>query len=567
MNIPENPLENFPSGYTPRPSQEKTILWLSEHLKDPNTKYFILTLPTGSGKSHIAATVAKWSLPVPEDLQKSIVNYTVQKSGSSEEFLDLFQRKKFGAFILTVTKSLQDQYKKLFPEFTLGKGMGEFTCQIPNQTHVPVNVAICQHIAPGIKNKICFPKNICPYFKSKNEALASQVAVLNYSFLLSLKPEFVKNRQLLICDEADVLEEEITIKNTFEFPIKILKDLGLFDPSSFDTLLLKWNKNQFYKFYDYIDNRYNALISLLKNEGANWQKKKKNKFLILIQRVKEIHEKLSHVRAFYSSAKYDISYDIENEKLVCIPCEIEPFIKDLFQYADKIIFMSATILKPDFFAEVLGLPKGSWKHLELDSTFDPNKSPIFFDSRHNINFKNKHQTIPFIVDLAIKIALKKHPQEKGIIHTHSFEICHYFKQALDVLAYKQGPEYVSRFLVRTEEDTNHDIIKKHFESLAPTVLISPSLDTGISLDGDFGRFQIICKAPYAPWTNPRIEYMRKKYPFFYQWNMLSTFIQMCGRCTRNEEDYSITYCLDAKLRQEITRFASFFPSYFIKRIV
>jgi len=165
------------------------------------------------------------------------------------------------------------------------------------------------------------------------------------------------------------------------------------------------------------------------------------------------------------------------------------------------------------------------------------------------------QMLPNLVRDAIELC-KTHSNEKGLIHTHTNKITEEFKKQL---------KNDKRFLFREDGITNEDIIKEHFESKEPTILISPSLDTGISLDDEYGRFQIITKAPYLPLNSNRIKKMFKENPEHYTSKMIDKIIQMCGRCTRSKDDFSITYILDGTAVNTIQRYSKTLPKYFLDR--
>jgi len=98
-------------------------------------------------------------------------------------------------------------------------------------------------------------------------------------------------------------------------------------------------------------------------------------------------------------------------------------------------------------------------------------------------------------------------------------------------------------------------------------LVSPSLDTGVSLDDDLGRFQIIIKAPYLPLGSKRIKKQFDKNPQYYGMKMLDTLIQMSGRCTRSIKDHSVTYILDGAAVKAVTSNKKHLPKYFLERFM
>jgi Rad3-related DNA helicase len=97
-------------------------------------------------------------------------------------------------------------------------------------------------------------------------------------------------------------------------------------------------------------------------------------------------------------------------------------------------------------------------------------------------------------------------------------------------------------------------------------LISPSLGFGTDLYGDFGRFQIIMKAPYLPLGSKRIKTLAARNQRWYEMKALVNLVQMCGRTTRSKEDHSNTYILDAQVIDLIKRNRSRLPQWFIHRL-
>ena len=84
-----------------------------------------------------------------------------------------------------------------------------------------------------------------------------------------------------------------------------------------------------------------------------------------------------------------------------------------------------------------------------------------------------------------------------------------------------------RLLVTDPEIQRDDVIFEHTKDAAkPTVLISPSLHTGLDLKNELSRFQIITKGPYPNksdrWTNAKREVDAK----WYYWQTALKLIQV-----------------------------------------
>ena len=85
--------------------------------------------------------------------------------------------------------------------------------------------------------------------------------------------------------------------------------------------------------------------------------------------------------------------------------------------------------------------------------------------------------------------MTSHKNHKGIIHTTSYA-------QLDFIRKNISHTNKRRFLATDPDIQRDEVIAEHVNSTKPTVLISPSLYTGLDLKDDLSRFQIITKVPY-----------------------------------------------------------------------
>lgn len=115
----------FPSQYKPNKNQEYILEELNKAW-NLGKKYIIINAPTGSGKSIISKTIAQ-SAP---DISATYRDFVDSGAIYDIEEDDVPDSLKEGTAILTVTKSLQDQYKKLFPEDTMLKGKSNYPCSM-----------------------------------------------------------------------------------------------------------------------------------------------------------------------------------------------------------------------------------------------------------------------------------------------------------------------------------------------------------------------------------------------------------------------------------------------------
>jgi ATP-dependent DNA helicase DinG len=545
-------LKHFPSCSEPRKQQIEALEKIQNSFSKKK-KFVIGCLPTGSGKSHIGLAVANSSNQMPIRLKSLINDYSIYKKNKNNEYSyekDFLDAESNSAFILTITKSLQDQYNDLFNDLKTIKGKNNYQCDV--DYNFSAETAPCI-FSPEIKQS-CFSSDRCPYYKARNSALSSQSPILNYRVFFNL-PDFLRKREIYICDEANGLEDELVSKFTLEVNYDSLKREGI----PFKKLLSDDDKSCLFwiqDLYIQIEKMYNDLKGTLSDssdlKGTN--NKKYVKEMQKLSRVNRMYMAFGEILDYWQSCSFLLEKR-DSDSVVFCPYDIKPIAKNMFDKADKILMMSATISNHKEYAKSLGIT--DYEYFELDSSFDPKKSPIMCSKKYKLSYKTMEQNLPFVIDMA-KIICDKHKNEKGVIHTHTNLITEKIRSKVKT---------ETRFLFKDGLVNNESLLEEHKNTKDPTVLVSPSLDTGISLDDELGRFQIIMKAPYLPLGSKRIKKMFEKNPKHYSMKMLDKLIQMCGRCTRSKDDYSITYILDATIVDAIFRDKENLPKHFLKRFV
>lgn len=533
----------FPSKYTPNASQKHILSELNKAVIQQGKKYIILNAPTGTGKSLIAKTLANWS----SDPREEYVAFVDDNSIYNHETYD--EKDRFGCAVLTISKQLQEQYAKLFKDGCKLMGKGNYPCSLNEE--LTCDTGVC--FFSKQQTKKCMKGGDCPYYSKRNEAAINKCAFYNYSLFHGL-PEPIKLKDVLVCDEASELEDELVGIYTFTFNIEEFKKLDLPYPptpreGSSDGIHYAWLQ------------KIKALvldeIAILSDEIKTKMKRKKVKRISKPEKYRmttllKLKESLEKVLTVWNSAEFCITHT--KEGITFQPTEVHGLTHSFFDFANVVILMSATIVDHEEFARTLGID--DYYYIEAISTFDPKKAPIRFAANYKINYQNKDKVLPEIAQV-VKAIAENHKDQKGIIHTHSMDILEYIRAAM--------PE--DRFLYRCEGSTNENILEYHKGTNEPTVLVSPSMTHGVDLIGKLGEFQVIMKAPFLPLGDARIKKKFEKDREWYTNKMLSTLIQMCGRCNRNERDESVTYIMDATILGFVKRNMHKLPKYFSDRFV
>jgi ATP-dependent DNA helicase DinG len=534
-----NLLLSFPDEFTPNGSQVSILKKIEKTVKS-GKKFIVCNAPTGAGKSFISATISN-SLNGPSDnFVKCVDNYSIF-SDNGESLIE--DEDPFGCYTLTITKSLQDQYTNTFSESRLLKGQNNHQCSVDN--NVTVDVAPCNYVK-NLKND-CWKSNICPYYNSRNIMLKSKFAILNYSMFFSL-PEHLKRRKVIICDEGSELEEQLVNQFTCEINIPFLVSINTkmtsFPVEETPTKVLEWlNKLasslniKVEEFQEYFrENKSNTLESSKKKVEFSKLNNIKNNLEVLIYTFNESNYLIEKI----------------NKTIKFTPLKVDKLAQYIFNHADHIIIMSATIIDHKNYCKSLGIE--DYEYIETESVFDPEKGPIYILKSQKINFQNMKEMLPKLVG-QVEGILNEHSNDKGIIHTHTQYIADYINQNVES----------DRLLCREAGVRNEDILSIHESSTKPTVLVSPSMSYGVDLKGDLAKFQIILKAPWLPTKDVRVEKLMKIDKNWYSNKMLCSLVQACGRGIRSVDDECITYILDGSIYDAIQRNKSKLPKFFLDR--
>ena len=125
--------------------------------------------------------------------------------------------------------------------------------------------------------------------------------------------------------------------------------------------------------------------------------------------------------------------------------------------------------------------------------------------------------------------MTEHKNDKGIIHTTSYEQLNFIRDNM-------SQENARRLIVTDPEIQREKEIKEHINCTKPTVLISPSLQTGFDLKDELSRFQIIIKVPYPNKSDRWINAKRDLNEDWYYWQTALKLAQAYGRPVRSNED-------------------------------
>lgn len=508
-------------------------------------KVVIIEGPTGCGKSVIAHTIAQsfksaFYLTSTKILQDQLLNdfgTELSKRGFNTE--DIKGRANYECTFWDVVNSVPNA-NQIEPDIPSRPKVGRINC----------NQGACK-MRGDSRCKICFPHgqpSLCEYYKQLSKAQAAHTCVMNFSSFL-YQTRFTMNfgrRDLLIIDECHNTEPQL-----MDFVSLTLND-ALFLP---DLKFPKFNTAAEYAIW-------------LQNSDMKELIEQKIKLALYSNRLRDVEDWkniLFKYEQFIAadSSEWVVTYkEIKNGAARII--ELKPiFVRDyaqkyIFNYGEKILLMSATVLSPNDMADALGLAKEDIYAYRMKSRFPPENRQIKLCNVGSLSYKNKAATMPALVDKVTEIA-RKHKGQRGIIHTHNFEIAEKIKWGVP-------PDVQKRIHYQKDFYNKNEMLDSHAER-DDSIIVAPAMHEGLDLKDDLARFQIICKVPYpALGDNKQLKARMEKSPTYYDWLTALKLVQSYGRSIRSEDDYAITYILDSDINWFLKKAKKMIPVWFSEAI-
>ena len=463
----------------------------------------------------------------------------------------------------------------------------------------------------------------CEYFNQLNMALTSSHSIFNYSIFLALLPnkKSLPERELLVLDEGHLLETEIVkfrglaiskrrwkryihdfkiidygyddIRNWIDFLIEVeSKLLFLTGNSSLAESLALERKVK----YNY---RRGKMTPKESNKNIRNENNNRNKIVsasdlfesdedieqvyanddsitrksatslgeeLAVDALRDIERLTRTINNILSNQKNWIVSEIKKENYEVVKVELKPldvsvFCKGVFEKCSKTLIMSATILDHKVFCRNVGLNPELVKFIQIPSDFPLEHRSIIPLNVAYLNYDNlQSDEVKLALAKTVDNLMTLHKNDKGIIHTTSYEQLNFIKENL-------SQTNARRLLVTDPEIQRDEVIFEHTRSSAKsTVLISPSLHTGLDLKDGLSRFQIITKVPYPNksdrWTNAK----RNIDAGWYYWQTALKLIQAYGRSVRSKDDWARTYILDSAFGYFVKKNKDILPSWFIEAI-
>lgn len=514
---------------TVRPQQLRTFDIIQK--KWSNYHSFFCSLPTGSGKTDLAACV----------LSDYIINNPMVK-------IDILVPYRIHQdFWYNILKSYSIKHKF---SVALLKGRASYFCPIIRSG---ANISPCAFDPTYAQS--CRSRQRCALLKARREIRRSQVRILNW-WVFKYVDLGEDKATFRIFDEAHNLlnlESLLRVEITANFIRNLAKSPELLNQ------FIEWEKNQLGEKHYFIIEREVGVdfirklqIVLSAREASIAKILNEDPQSINLEILREMRRITEMIVALSDLIKNPDSSDLsfffqrdgqkQDTKLVLQPFDIAYIFSKLFQ-GSKNLFLSATIGDGEYLAKLLGLDTHYCGYIHETSSFDNKKHPFILlkeaEKLSTARDRKRHtfETITNQSNLFLD-TLKKY-RLRSLILASSFELA----RLMEKLAKTRNLDVITHTAGKSDK-----AIKSFISDRKGDVLVTPSGWEGISLDDDLARLCIIPKLPFPMMGDPIVQKKSRKYPQFLENAVLVSVQQAHGRIQRNDTDWGVTICLDGNFR-------------------
>ncbi|WP_128903700.1 helicase C-terminal domain-containing protein [Halorubrum amylolyticum] len=499
----------------------------------------LVRAPTGSGKSLLARAIMGASA-------------TVDETAPSEAT---------GAYYTTPQVSQIDDVEAddLLDDLAVIRGKSNYDCILPGEHDTPVNRAPCVR-QQGFD---CSVKHRCPYFSDRAIASGNRYAALTLAyFMRTAGSEVFRKRDAVVIDEAHGLAEWAEMYATIELSpdrVPVWDEVGVPDVEA-DAGPEEDALDRTARFAASLrDTAKRAKDELTGRPELDREEVARR------DRLQELISELGWFLEDYRDPESPTTWvvdqpDGEGSALAIKPLDPARYLRHtVWDRGNTFALLSATILSKEAFCRGVGLDPANVALVDVEHTFPLSHRPLYDVTQGQMTYEHRDETVPKIARLIVRL-MAEHPDEKGLIHAHSYDIAGRLTELLG--------EFGVAVRVRRHDRANRDAELAAWKASGdPEVFVSVKMEEALDLKGDRCRWQVVCKAPYRNTNDSRVaRRLADDQWAWYHRTALRTVIQACGRVVRAPDDHGATYLADDSLLDLFDRAKADTPPWFRDQI-
>jgi len=525
--------ESFPAPEF-RGAQEQALSDVRDAFADGND-VVLVRAPTGTGKSLLARAIA----------------------GAAATTDDVAPAEATGAYYTTPQVSQLDDVAAdpLLDDLNVIRGKSNYTCILNGETDTPVDRAPCARQS-GFD---CSVRHRCPYFSDRSIASNRAIAAMTLAyFMQTAGSDVFRKRDVVVIDEAHGLAEWAEMYATVELKprtVPVWDDVGIPDVTAADDAVERTIR--FAETLEGVCERASDELTgkpeLTPEEAARRDR--------LQELRSELNWFVSDARDPESPTTWVVDQpDGEGGAITIKPLDPARYLHHtVWDRGNRFALLSATILNKEAFCRGVGLDPSNVALVDVPHTFPVENRPLYDVTRGKMTYDDRDETLPKVAKALVRIAAA-HPDEKGLVHCHSYAIQSELRKRL------------ARFglggRVRAHDREDRDAALESWKATDdPDVFLSVKMEEALDLAGDRCRWQVICKAPYLNTNDSRVARRLEEGQWsWYRRTALRTVIQACGRVVRAPDDYGATYLADSSLVDLFDRTRGEMPAWFREQV-
>jgi Rad3-related DNA helicase len=515
-----------------RGAQEAALERIREAFEAGND-VVLVRAPTGSGKSLLARAIAGCA----------------RRPGEADP------HQPVGAYYTTPQVSQLDDVAadSLLDDLSVIRGKSNYQCILPGESDTPVDEAPCARE----RGFDCPVEHRCPYFSDRAIASNRAIAAMTLAyFMQTAGSDVFGQRDVVVIDEAHGLAEWAEMYATIELspgwvPTKVWEGTP---PPAIENLRDAAEYAE--RLEAACDRRLTELRSKAELEREEVAERDR-----LTDLIRELGWFVDDLRDTESATTWVVDQpDGAGTTVTIKPMDPARYLHHtVWDRGTKFALLSATILDKDAFCRGSGLDPANVALVDVPHTFPVENRPLYDVTQGKMTYEHRDETIPKVARLVVRL-LQHHPDEKGLIHAHSYAIAERLCDHLE--------EFGVDARVRSHDSDSRDAALSAWKrSSGAEVFVSVKMEEALDLDGDLCRWQVLCKAPYPNTRDSRVARRLEdgQWGWYYR-TALRTVIQACGRVVRAPDDHGATYLADTSLLDLFERARHDMPDWFADQV-
>ncbi|MFC6764502.1 ATP-dependent DNA helicase, partial [Natrinema soli] len=471
-----------------------------------------------------------------------------------------------GAYYTTPQVSQLDDVAAddLLADLNVIRGKSNYSCILPNERNTPVNQAPCVRE----RGYDCSVKHRCPYFSDRAIASNREIAAMTLAyFMQTAGSEVFRKRDVVVVDEAHGLAEWAEMYATIQLgprTVPFWDELRVPEMDSIERAV-RYAES----LAQTCTRRKDDLLEQDPLSPAEVSERDRLQELIgelewFVSDFRDpqspttwlVDQSESRGRDAGSDGSDADGDEPQGGPLTIKPMNPEKYLQHtVWDRGNKFALLSATILNKAAFCRQVGLDPDDVALVDVDHTFPVENRPLYDVTQGKMTYEERDETTPKIARTIVRL-MQHHPDEKGLVHAHSYDIQ---ERLADLLS-----DFGVGDRIRTHDRDGRDAELEAWKaSDEPDVFLSVKMEEALDLKGDLCRWQVLCKAPFLNTGDSRVAHRLEQgqWAWYYR-TTLRTVIQACGRVVRAPDDYGATYLADSSLVDCFERARTDMPEWF-----